>query len=868
MLSFFKRFLASSKEEENRAFRQKYDQFRELLERNNEVLETISLLADIRDRDQWISLGKIRSLMTRTAVNVYRLIQNLNFISDNQYKSLDKIFASLEAKITAKLEVHPPAEQGPLGVALSRADASQAERLGAKAANLGEIAGLPDLRVPDGLALTTDAYHRFLEHNDLLRQINKELLVLTPEEPEMLTELSERLTEMIMQAQMPEELHQLIQDTYQGFQKPGQAPVPVVLRSSAVGEDAPGSSFAGLYQSVINPPPDQLDQAYKAVVASKFSPRALTYFMQKGIYHDLCPMGVLMMELVQARAGGVMFTRDSQGEGDAMLISGVWGLGKLAVEGSVTPDTFRLSRGEVPRVLEITPGDKPCQLELLPGGGTARAPVEEDLRRAPCLTEDQLVRLARLGRRLEQHFESPQDVEWSIDAGGRINIVQCRPLVVEPAVLSWTDLYPWQEMARAAEPLVKDLQVGSAGAAAGPAVVLDQPGENGALPSGAVVLVSNTAPDLVNILPRAAAVVAARGNLSGHLALIAREFNVPLVIGLPPGQTELLTGQDQVTVDAFTGAIYPGRVEALLECAKRINQQAQDTPPSPLHRLLDEVLQYVTPLNLVNPRDPSFRLQSIRTIHDIIRFAHESAINAMFGLNDSRLMGRGKVVRLRSEVPLDIYLIDLGGGIAEGASPKRVDPEDITSIPMRALYEGMTTPGVRWAGHVPIDFRGFMSVFANTMFDGAKYERKLGDHSYAILSRHYVNFSSRLGYHFSIVDAYLGRDPNDNYLSFRFKGGAARLEMRTRRARFLGEVLRRFDFWVDQKSDLINARIKRLPREQMEEKLRMLGRLMGCSRQLDVTMHNEEMVERYIELFLQGDYTMGYGEDNAGEAPR
>ena len=239
----------------------------------------------------------------------------------------------------------------------------------------------------------------------------------------------------------------------------------------------------------------------------------------------------------------------------------------------------------------------------------------------------------------------------------------------------------------------------------------------------------------------------------------------------------------------------------------------------------------------------------------------------MFEINDSRLLSRGKVVRLKSDVPLDIHLIDLGGGIDPNAkSTKTVTPDEIISIPMRALYEGMITPGVRWAGHIPIDFKGFMSVFANTVFDGSKYERRLGDRSYAIISGHYVNFSSRLGYHFSILDAYVGGVDNENYISFRFKGGAAALEKRTRRAQFLREVLERLGFWVDQKADLINARVKRLPRDEMLDQLKMLGRLMGCSRQLDVTMVNESVVERYVDLFLKGDYSMGHGEQGLEEA--
>jgi pyruvate,water dikinase len=107
------------------------------------------------------------------------------------------------------------------------------------------------------------------------------------------------------------------------------------------------------------------------------------------------------------------------------------------------------------------------------------------------------------------------------------------------------------------------------------------------------------------------------------------------------------------------------------------------------------------PLNLTNPRDASFRPQSVSTIHDIIRFAHEKAINAMFDINDDHMTSRGEVERLRSEVPLDIYIIDLGGGLSEHKSRQRVDSADIVSLPMRALYEGMTPQGCAGLGMCP-----------------------------------------------------------------------------------------------------------------------------------------------------------------------
>lgn len=863
MLRLFKKMLQTDHEAENRAFREKYDHFRELLERNNEVLETISQLSDLRDQGRWMDLGSLRAMMTRTAVNVYRLIENLNFITEGRYKSLDKIFAGLEEKIISTLEVRPVYDLEDLSLPLSGVESFMAPDLGPKAARLGALANLAGVRVPPGVAFTAYAYHRFLTHNDLLDRINKAALLSAADDITGMAQTSRPLEEEIMEAELPPDLEEALQAAYQSLQPAGGGSLPVVVRSSAVGEDQAGASFAGLYRSVINPKPEELGRAYKAVVASKFSQRAMTYLSQKGFYHELHPMGVLLMALVPARAGGVMFTRDPAGAADTLSISAVWGLGKLAVEGSITPDLFRLSRDPEHRMLESLVADKPFRYETMEGGGIFKRDVEPDLRRAPCLDQGHLKELARLGMVLEEHFGEPQDVEWCLGLDDQLYLVQSRPLQAEAADRDWRDFYPWEELEKGPAPLVEGLRVASAGAGSGPVAALRRVDGSAMPETGAVTLVSNTSPDLVNALLASGAMLAERGNPSGHLAIIAREFAVPLLIGFPLDQAERLTGQAEVTVDGYTGAVFPGRVESLLKFAAEMNAREEAEPAKPARRILEQVLKYVTPLNLTNPRDPSFRPQSIGSIHDIIRFAHEKSINAMFEINDSRLLSRGKVVRLKSDVPLDIHLIDLGGGIDPNAkSPKTVTPDEIVSVPMRALYEGMITPGVRWAGHIPIDFKGFMSVFANTVFDGSKYERRLGDRSYAIISGHYVNFSSRLGYHFSILDAYVGGVDNENYISFRFKGGAAALEKRTRRAQFLREVLERLGFWVDQKADLINARVKRLPRDQMLDQLRMLGRLMGCSRQLDVTMVNESVVERYVDLFLKGDYSMGHGEQS------
>jgi pyruvate,water dikinase len=863
MFQFFKKRIAEAKERENLVFREKYHHFQELLDRNNEILEAVSTLIQLRDQQKWINLGRLRAMVTTVAVNVYRLIQNLNFITENRYRSLDDIFASLQENIVRALDNPVTPRLDVYTISLKGIGRELAQEVGSKAANLGEIGKNLSVGVPRGMAITASAYKSFYDHNKLAERINKENVFLEPDDLNSIHQVSQKIQELIMSASLPLELEEALRAAHQELKKTAGESVSLILRSSALGEDELGTSFAGLYESVMNPRPEELPKAYKQVIASKYSPRAISYRLQKRSYGVLNPMCAVLMELVPAVAGGVMYTRDPNAQAEELVINAVWGLGKPALDGTVIPDRYRVKPAPSVEILEKEVSYKETRLELAEGGGLRTVRMEDNLRHRPCLSDEQILHLAGVGFELVNLFDGPQDVEWVLHHGGRILIVQSRPLKIEASEHAWADSHAKMDLDRTNPPIVRGLQVASAGVAHGKTVVLKKLSDMERFQKGEILMVKNTAPDLVSILPRVKAVISEKGSTTGHLSIIAREFRVPMLIGLPPAMTTQLEKGMEVTVDALTGAIYSGEVLPLIKMASLPKHAAQSVVPTPTERLLDGVLQYITPLNLINPRDPSFRPQSIRTIHDIIRFAHEMAINAMFDLNDSRYLGKGEVRKLRSNVPLSIYMIDIGDGLREGQNKKEVLPEDVESIPMRALYRGMTTEGVRWAGHIPIDFKSFISVFANTLYDGAKHERQLGERSYAIVSRNYVNFSSRLGYHFSIVDAYVGPVANENYISFRFKGGAASVEKRTRRVRFIGEVLARQGFWVDQKADLVNARVKRLTRAETEEKLVMVGRLMGCSRQLDVTMKSDAVIDRYVELFLQGDYSMGYEDSES-----
>ena len=157
----------------------------------------------------------------------------------------------------------------------------------------------------------------------------------------------------------------------------------------------------------------------------------------------------------------------------------------------------------------------------------------------------------------------------------------------------------------------------------------------------------------------------------------------------------------------------------------------------------------------------------------------------------------------------------------------------------------------------PVNLKGFMSVMSEQMLTPTNIAmERFGDRSYAIISDTYVNFSSRVGYHYSVVDAYSGRTVNKNYINFQFKGGAADDVRRSRRSRGIAKVLRSLGFIVDTKADVVTARFQKHPAEAVEEALDHLGRLLQFTRQMDMLMQSEASVTMLAECFLNGDYQM------------
>lgn len=276
---------------------------------------------------------------------------------------------------------------------------------------------------------------------------------------------------------------------------------------------------------------------------------------------------------------------------------------------------------------------------------------------------------------------------------------------------------------------------------------------------------------------------------------------------------------------------------------------------TPIHAMLRDVASVIVPLTLTDPRSPEFRPRGCRSFHDIARFIHEKAFEEMFRMSDRVTSAAQKATRLDERLPYLVYLIDIGGGLRRAPSPI-VRKEDIRSEPMRALLQGMMHPALRWWEPRPVSFSGFLSVASESMLASGEGDgqRRLGDRSYAIVAEAYCNFSSRIGYHFAAVDTHCSESRSRNYISFRFKGGAADDGRRARRCELIGDILRRLDFQIERNGDLVNARLRKFPRDEVIQRLDQLGRLIVATRQLDMRLGPGTPVAWYADAFFDGNY--------------
>ncbi len=462
----------------------------------------------------------------------------------------------------------------PYTLPFSRLGRHDVAEVGGKNSSLGEmIANLAALgvTVPDGFATTADAYRDFLAHDGLTGRIREELAALDVDDVARLAETGARIRGWILSTPFPVRLQQEIVDGYARMCE-GRDDVAVAVRSSATAEDLPEASFAGQQETLLNVRGSgNVVAAVHEVFASLFNDRAISYRVHQGFDHSAVALSAGIQYMVRSDRGasGVMFTLDTDsGFRDVVFITASYGLGETIVQGAVNPDEFYVYKPALraghQSILRRTLGAKATRMVYAPAEQADTRVLTVDVPEAErmrfCITDADVVELAKQALVIEQHYGCPMDIEWGKDGdSGRIYVLQARPETVQSRVGRTIQRYTLKQKGKV---LASGRSIGQR-IGAGPARVIKDIREMARVETGDVLVADMTDPDWEPVMKRAAAIVTNRGGRTCHAAIIARELGIPAVVGCGDATKRIKEGQP-VTVscaEGDTGYIYDGQLE-------------------------------------------------------------------------------------------------------------------------------------------------------------------------------------------------------------------------------------------------------------------------------------------------------------------
>ncbi len=797
----------------------RYGHFRELLVHNRAAMNLLADLEQLYYSNRPFTLQHVDRKIDMLLRETKALIGSLARMSNKDYRLLTAALNTIGRSLQLELAGDESSAAHPLILPLGRIDRNMTKVVGAKAANLAHLRGRLAMPTPDGFAVTVSAYWHFMKETGLLAEIDEHMAGLVADDPASLEATGKLIHERIMTTPLPAAIVQAMREEAATL---SAAEGLFAVRSSAVGEDGE-VSFAGQYVTVLNVAPQEFAEAYKKVVASKYSAAALSYRLHHGMDDLDTPMAVLVIPMIQPSLSGVLFTVDPQtGDQNTIRVSGVAGLGENLVGGEISAQRrYRVGKTSGQILAETEYGD-----------------VSSDV------AESRIIgKLRQYALDLERDFQRPLDVEWAVDGEGDLFLLQVRPMfvaVAEEETIAVADSpdHPLR---------IEDGKCASPGIAEGR--VLVWPGGDTAklaeLLEPDTILVTRTATTMLTPwVDRVKGIVTDIGSASSHLASVAREFGVPALFDTRIATSVLATGE-AVTLWSSNKKIYQGSVP---ELTTAIRPPKRPIFASPAHLRMQRLLDHISPLNLTDPASPEFQQEGCRTIHDIIRYCHELSVREMFRFSEATDRDRN-AVQLKVALPFQLFALNLGGGWRTGLTTcDEINAHEVDCLPFRALWAGLSHPGIDWTSSVAVDAHNFMSLLAG---GAMPHEGRLGGASYAVISNDYMNLSIRFGYHFATVDALCTKEPDLNYAALHFAGGAGAYVGKTLRLQFMANVLGRLGFATTQKGELIEASLARLDRPSMLETLEQLGRLLGCTRLLDMAIVNPRQLESMTEAFFQ-----------------
>lgn len=556
------------------------------------------------------------------------------------------------------------------------------ERVGGKNASLGEMISQlssAGVSVPDGFATTAQAYRDFLEQSGLNDRIQQALKELDIDDVKKLAEVGKDIRQWIVDTPFPAPLNEAISSAYAKMID-GNPTMACAVRSSATAEDLPDASFAGQQETFLNINGlDNIMIAIKEVFASLYNDRAISYRVHKGFEHADVALSAGIQRMVRSETGaaGVMFSMDTESGFDGVVfITASYGLGETVVQGAVNPDEFYVHKATLekgrPAVLRRNLGSKLIKMvygsEASAGKSVETVDVPEADRSEFCITDDEVMSLARQALIIEKHYGRPMDIEWARDGDdGKLYIVQARPETVKSREsANMMERYLLKEKGKV---LCEGRSIGQR-IGAGPVRVIDNLAQMDEVQQGDVLVTDMTDPDWEPVMKRASAIVTNRGGRTCHAAIIARELGIPAVVGCGDATERLQTGQD-VTVscaEGDTGMVYEGMLEF------NVSRNKLDAMPE---------LPFKIMMNVGNP-DRAFDFQAYPNAGvGLARL--EFIINRMIGVHPKALINFDTLPRDVQQAvkrrtagysdPVEFYVEKLVEGISSIASafyPERV----------------------------------------------------------------------------------------------------------------------------------------------------------------------------------------------------
>jgi pyruvate, water dikinase len=474
---------------------------------------------------------------------------------------------------------------------------SNVEQVGGKGASLGEMVQ-NNFPVPNGFIVTAEAYFKFVEETGIKQQIIEKIDSIDVEKTAQLENISKEVRLIIRRTPMPSDIKQEVIENYQKLnQKENDgAATLVAVRSSATAEDLPDASFAGQQETYLNiMGNEEVLLSVQKCWASLFTARAVYYRKKQGFGTENVGLCAVVQKMVQSDVSGVMFTADPAGDETKIIIEAGFGLGETIVAGSITPDNYTINKENLELInkkinhqnfMLTREQGKNTEINL----GDSKAETQK-------LSDEKIIELAGIGKKIEEHYKKPMDVEWAME-NNKLYIVQARPITTlnsknvgkneEEIKEEEEEKEELEQREESGENALLDGLAASPGIISGFVKVVPNIDDIVKVNKGDILVTKMTSPSWVPVMKKAAGIITDEGGRTCHAAIVSRELGIPCVVGTKRATIDLKDGQ-QVTVDGYNGKVFGG--ETKIEHEEKVIEVLKDNEIDKIEKMLAKIVE-------------------------------------------------------------------------------------------------------------------------------------------------------------------------------------------------------------------------------------------------------------------------------------